>query len=177
MSAPKKMAPADFEEVCAAHALGQSVTQIASETGFSRQQIYRYAGKTPDNEAAWQASQRQYAARIMEETIEIADSDPDPQRARNRINARHHYASKLNPAVWGDKLQVEVEHKMDLSIALDEARKRRELRAMCAPGDTNVIETHVNTPLIDVSPTDKQSVDAPPARPAEVVDVAVDWMD
>ena len=58
------------------------------------------------------------------EIINIADSEDDPKRARNRIDARKWYASKMNPKKYGDKINVEVQHFVDIAGALSEARQR-----------------------------------------------------
>lgn len=45
---------------------------------------------------------------LADETVEIADTDPDPSRARNRIYARQWHAAKLAPKVYGDRTQMEM---------------------------------------------------------------------
>lgn len=45
---------------------------------------------------------------LADETVEIADTDPDPARARNRIGARQWHAGKLLPKVYGDRTQMEM---------------------------------------------------------------------
>src|ERR1041384_5256775 len=41
------------------------------------------------------------------EIIEIVDSDPDPVRARNRMDARKWVSSKLAPKKYSDKVEAE----------------------------------------------------------------------
>jgi hypothetical protein len=43
---------------------------------------------------------------LASECVEIADEDPDPARARVRVDARKWYASKLKPKVYGDKIDL-----------------------------------------------------------------------
>jgi hypothetical protein len=45
---------------------------------------------------------------IADEVITIADTDPDPQRARVRIDARKWWAAKVNPRKYADKAEVNV---------------------------------------------------------------------
>ena len=43
-----------------------------------------------------------YAAQV----ISIADTEKDPAIARNRMDARKWYASKVAPKKWGDKVDI-----------------------------------------------------------------------
>jgi len=43
-----------------------------------------------------------------DQIVEIADDEIDPQKARNRIDARKWIAGKLRPRRYGDKIQQEV---------------------------------------------------------------------
>ena len=53
-----------------------------------------------------QAKQQQ-ADFIAHQVIDIADTEPNPNTARNRIDARKWYASKLHPAKYGDRLELQ----------------------------------------------------------------------
>ena len=45
--------------------------------------------------------------RMADEIIEIADSEPDAQTARNRCDVRKWYLSKMLPKVFGEKIEVD----------------------------------------------------------------------
>ena len=60
----------------------------------------------------------------MDEIIDIADTEIDPQRARNRIDARRWYASKMKPDKFGDRIDLNINAVVDVSSALLEARQR-----------------------------------------------------
>ena len=45
---------------------------------------------------------------MADEIIEIADTEPDPNRARVRIDARKWWASKVNKKDYGDRVTAEV---------------------------------------------------------------------
>ena len=59
-----------------------------------------------------------------DEIIGIADTDTDPQRARNRIDARKWHASKMNSRVYGERLDVNMQGTIDLAAIVLEARQR-----------------------------------------------------
>lgn len=48
------------------------------------------------------------AMAYADDLVEISDTEPDPQRARVRIDARKWIACKLLPKVYGDKVEVAV---------------------------------------------------------------------
>jgi hypothetical protein len=51
------------------------------------------------------------------EVVLIADTEPDPARARNRMDARKWHASKVAPKKWGDK--IEIDAKVEATGASD----------------------------------------------------------
>lgn len=61
---------------------------------------------------------------LVDEIIDIADTEIDPQRARNRIDARRWYASKMKPDKFGDRIDLNINAVVDVSSALLEARQR-----------------------------------------------------
>jgi len=54
----------------------------------------------------------------------IADTAIDSVRARNQIAARQWIASKLHSKKYGDRVQVDIEHKISLTAALESAKNR-----------------------------------------------------
>lgn len=66
--------------------------------------------------------------------IEIADTEPDPNKARVRIDTRKWIASKMNPNQYGDRIDVNVNQTIDIGGALKEARAR------ALPPSTDVVD-------------------------------------
>lgn len=54
--------------------------------------------------------------KFADEIVEISDTEPDPAKARNRIEARKWVVSKLLPKVYGDKPDVQVNVGVNLSL-------------------------------------------------------------
>ena len=88
---------------------------------------------------------------LADEITEIADTEPDPNRARVRVDARKWIASKLKPKRYGDRIDVEVSPQpavVDISFTtpeLTQARidhleaENRRLRAIVGPQDVELL--------------------------------------
>jgi hypothetical protein len=69
-----------------------------------------------------------------DELVRIADEEPDPNKARVRIDARKWAASKRNPKKYGDKLTLDGEVTTKLSDDQLDARLAHLLRKAGADG-------------------------------------------
>ena len=56
---------------------------------------------------------------FAEEVADIADNEPDPNRARVRIDARKWIAGKQKPKKYGDKLDIEHEGEVTITVKYD----------------------------------------------------------
>lgn len=123
----------------------------------------------PDLQASYIRARQVMADRNAEEIIDIADTDPDPQRARNRIEARKWSASKLHPAQYGERLDVNVTQIVDITSALASARSRAGLLPI--RDQLNVIDaqTSRSTTLQLSSARDSKSVERPELKDVSVL--------
>jgi hypothetical protein len=79
---------------------------------------------------------------LVEELIEIADTEPDPNRARVMIDTRKWYASKMRPDKYGERLDVSVSGSVDIRGALEDAKRRViSLRDSRNISDAELIDT------------------------------------
>ncbi len=114
MSRPSSYNEQTAEALCEAIARGGALHRLCEEDGNPHEAtVYRCLEKVPafrEMYARARERQQDYEADRM---IEIADTEPDPQRARVMIDARKWRASKLAPKKYGDRLEVEglVEHR------------------------------------------------------------------
>lgn len=149
---------AEQAQVCTLIASGQSIERACKLANITE---YRYAKWMADEPAFEQAVRRARAIlvdRQVDTMAAVARDEPDVQRARLIIDDIKWRASKLIPRVYGDKLDVTVEHRIDIGDALAAARARVvQLRPMCDP--TDAIEGEiVDTPSVEPpSAVDKQS--------------------
>lgn len=77
---------------------------------------------------------------LAEEIITIADTESCPQTARNRMEARKWYASKMKPNKFGEKIDITVNQTVDISGALADAKAR--VVSTLLPGYTALPTTH-----------------------------------
>jgi len=138
----------------------QSLTKILKVHNVSPQQFYETLKAYPFLAEAYTRAQSARADLFADEITDIADNEPDHNRARNMINARMWVTSKMKPHVYGDKIQLDVNQTVDIRSALDEAKNRIR----------NIIEipkmqlTETTTTKADSS-TGSQPADSPDSPP------------
>lgn len=68
------------------------------------------------------------------EVVDISDTEPDPNKARVRIDARKWAAGKLKPKVYGDRIQIDGDMNVSMSDAQLDARLAKLLGKAGAAG-------------------------------------------
>jgi hypothetical protein len=109
------------EKICRAIAEGRPVNRVCREEYWcpSEYTVYNWLDKHPDFAKQYARAREQQQEVFAAEVISIADTEPDPARARNRMDARKWYASKVAPKKWGDR--VEIDAKVETTGATSEA--------------------------------------------------------
>jgi hypothetical protein len=109
------------DRICKALAEGRTITSICSDDDMpSLHAVYGWLETYPAFGEAYAraraAQQDTFAAQI----VDISDTETDPQRARNRIDARKWHAAKTAPRKYGDKLELDakIEHNTGPSEGL-----------------------------------------------------------
>lgn len=148
-----------------AYAAGLPVKRAVEEIGMPWSTFWRETCRDPVLAREYAAARVARTEILAAETTDIADSDDNPHRARNRIQARQWLAERMNPASFGQRLDVAVSQTVDLRDAI-EARKTRALAmraALAEPGRN--LGPPIEMQAIDVSTqialetTDYKSVD------------------
>lgn len=112
------------KRICILIASGRSLKNILENEGGmpSRDTVYGWLyddATFSDNYTRAREAQADYYA---DEITDIADSEDDPQKARNRIDARKWAAGKLKPKVYGERLQLDGDMNVKLTDQQLEAR-------------------------------------------------------
>ncbi len=121
---------------------GKTLEGATKEAGISQQSFHELKESIPDISLAYACAQRAKAEMYAEGIIQIADTEPDPNRARVMVDARKWYASKMQPQKYGDRIDLNINATVDIQAALA-AAKARVLPAsyLDSHEDAQVIET------------------------------------
>lgn len=111
---PRKQAPrvefsqALFDAICARIALGASLRTICAESGMpDRSTFNQWRKRSEELQTQYDRACLDREDHYFEEIIHIADTDPDPRRAKVRMEAREWTLARMNRKRFGDKLGVD----------------------------------------------------------------------
>jgi hypothetical protein len=94
--------------ICEHVADGLSLKEACELPGMpARRTAYKWLGEHDNFVRMYARAREERADLIADEIVSIADSEPDPNKARVRIDARKWWAAKVNPKKYGDKLTTE----------------------------------------------------------------------
>lgn len=136
---------------------GMSLRAAREAHGLAPGTLYRWMDSVPSVADQISRARERGCEVMLGELVEIADSEPDPQRARVKIDARIKYLEKLMPHRYGQRIELDMRHSINPTALHAEAMERMRLIRDQAPQlIPQVIEgERVFTP--DTS--DKQSLD------------------
>lgn len=103
---------------------GMSTKDALKEAGISAQSYARARASVRDLAMLHSCAVETRSDLYADEVISIADTDPDANRARNRIQARQWLVSKQNPRNYGDQMTLTFQGSVSINDALSEARAR-----------------------------------------------------
>lgn len=106
---------------------GKALKELMRTMGIDYREFYILVNSDIDLLKEYEMAQRARAEQFVEETLDIADNEQDPYRARVRTDIRKWYASKMMPSKFGDRIDVNVNQIVDVSKALLDARSRAQL--------------------------------------------------
>lgn len=103
---------------------GVSVKSILDNRRVNASDFFKFLYDNPELNAEFLKAQQARGELMADEIVDIADNETDHTRARNRIDSRKWYASRIQPQKWGEKIDIAVHQQIDIRGALDEARSR-----------------------------------------------------
>lgn len=86
--------------------------------------FYDCVNRDAELTAAYTRAQQAKAETLADEIIDIADTEPDPQRARVMVDARRWWASKIMPQKYGERMELNITQTLDIAGALQDAKNR-----------------------------------------------------
>lgn len=95
------------ERICLEIAEGKSLKAICEQDDVpSRETVYQWLADDSAFSDKYVRAREDQADFYADEIIDIADTEPDANKARVRIDARKWKASKLQPKKYGDKVDL-----------------------------------------------------------------------
>jgi hypothetical protein len=138
---------------------GVTLTRALDGDGTKIRSFYKLIRKIPLLEQDYMRAQQAKAELQVDQIAEIADTEPDPNRARVMIDARKWYASKMSPHKYGDRIDLNITQSIDISKALNDARSRVVL-STCYPINTDVTQRVDNKEILCIDETGLKPVDS-----------------
>lgn len=119
---PTNYTPELAERMCATIAGGMSVTKMcALDWAPPKQIFYLWLMKHPEFYDQYIQAKESQSHCLVDEIVDIADTDENPKKAKVRVDARVIYAEKCAPRKYGKRQFNENTHKIDqLDNLLDE---------------------------------------------------------
>lgn len=113
--------------ICQGIMEGKGLRAICAVDGMpAPSTVYTWLTQYPAFQEQYSRAREVQADGFADEIIHIADTEPDPQVARNRIDARKWLAGKLRPRRYGDRVEVEhsgqVGHAMQVVVNVQAAQ-------------------------------------------------------
>lgn len=145
-----------FDKVIQGVSDGPTLGAVLDLYGATHGAFYRFLYQNPINGQAYARARECQAETRAEECITIADTDPDAQRARNRIQTRQWHAGKMAPKRFGEKLDLTVTDTVNPALLHAEGLARARL--MRDPSASRLAQPIEDATLILPGATDSQSV-------------------
>ena len=135
-----------FLEVVADLCNGHGLAYAIKKHGVKATEFFKELSVNANLKAEYDLSRLIKADLMADELLTIADDDTlEVGRAYNMIQARKWIASKYNPKNYSERLEVNVNKKVDISVALDDAKKRLEsIEASYSKQDNDIIPVTYN---------------------------------
>ena len=120
---------------------GQTLQRIADELCISPYTFFQARQHDPVFNQEFMLARQEGINTCVDRLDTIHEEHPDPQVMRVVSDNIKWKASKLNPAIYGDRLDLNVNHTVDIGGALKEAKQRASFRSLSGgEEDTNIID-------------------------------------
>ena len=102
---PSEFSQEIVDAICERLSEGESLRSICRADDMpSKATVFRWLSSRPEFSDQYARARETQADVIADEILSISDEEPDPQKARVRIDARKWLAGKMRPKVYGDKV-------------------------------------------------------------------------
>ena len=144
---PITYTPEIGDRICAEIASGRTGTSVAREEWCPVRSTIRM----------WKLAHPEFAEKLYQarldgsdemayECVDIADTERDAARSRERTHNRRWLASKIRPSVYGDRLDLRVTSTIDYAEAHREAKARFGMLRSCQ----NIGQEHTQNTVCNI---------------------------
>lgn len=127
-----------------------SITQALKVHKIHKQDFFNLVNSSAPLSDHYSRAQLAIGEIVVSELIEIADTEEDPQKARNRIDTRKWFAAKARPDKYGDRIDLNISQVVDIKDALTAAKLRT--RNVSELENAQLIDTSQQKQLVDTGP-------------------------
>lgn len=146
-----------FEDI----ANGASLVTALERQGMSAPRFYRLVASDVQHGSNYARAVTIRADLLADQIVDIADTEKDAARARNRIDARKWAAAKMNPHKFSDRIDVTVTERVSIADAIARAELRSRPVSDQQDDVTDLVPNESGT--YEPRPTDEQSDSASPS--------------
>lgn len=109
MGRPSSYTTEIAEKICEELATGRHLHIICKDDAWapSERTVHRWLNEREDFRQLYARAREEQQEIFAAQVIEIADTEKDTAKARNMMDARKWYASRVAPKKWGDKLEID----------------------------------------------------------------------
>lgn len=119
---------------------GYPIAHALKMNNLCKSVFYKALAENPLLSELYSRAQIVKAELLVDEAIDIADTSDDAMKARNQIDIRKWYASKILPHKFGEKIDVTITQNVDVKGAIEEAKKRVKVVSPTEPSPNFPIE-------------------------------------
>lgn len=128
---------------------GYPIARALKLNSMDKSVFYRAIAENPILGEFYNRAQIVKAELLVDEAIDIADNSDDAMKARNQIDIRKWYASKILPHKFGEKIDITITQNVDVKGAIEEAKKRVRVVTPSLPTDSSQNPLVENPPKLD----------------------------
>jgi len=118
---------------------GHSIINALKAHSFDKNAFFKAVAENPIYSDLYNRAQAVKAELLVDEAIDIADNSDDAMKARNQIDIRKWYASKILPHKFGEKIDITITQNVDVKGAIEEAKKRVRVVTPTEPQPTLLV--------------------------------------
>lgn len=153
---------------------GETLTAICAEDEMpTLSAVYRWSWHRPEFRSALDHARTARSHTLAEQTIDVAATEKDPQRARNMILARQWLAKVTNRQAYGDQVDVTVTERPSLRAAIDAANERigRPVSDQLPDNTNQVLDLIAKVPDYTSDKESQEQNQEPAPDPAKLLDL------